>query len=181
MAFSYDHTTDIIHTDSIVVDIQSLINSIREHEASEEGIRYDTIASASGKESLGGSVAVGITVELLNQWQLQFSDGNYIAKVSGGNLVGGLNGDPIAYSPGVQVLLIQSAASTVVDATTPLTPEESAALLDAEAAATLTRKHMTNKAVVSEDSLTATIYDDDQSTELLVFDLSSDRKTRVPR
>jgi hypothetical protein len=50
----------------------------------------------------------------LDDWQLCFPPGNYIAKVAGGNLIGGIAGDPIAYSAGVQTLLIQSAASTVV-------------------------------------------------------------------
>ena len=57
---------------------------------------------------------VGITVELLGSWQLLFQPGSYIARVAGGNLIGGPGGDPIAYSEGVQTLLIQSAASTVV-------------------------------------------------------------------
>jgi hypothetical protein len=109
------------------VDVQDLIDAIREAEATETGIAYGRIASASGKESLGGAVAVGITVELEDPWQLHFEAGSYIAKVSGGNLVGGPAGDPIAYSAGVQVLLIQSAASTVVETGgTGLTAEECA-------------------------------------------------------
>jgi hypothetical protein len=116
------------------VDVQDLIDAIREAEATETGIAYGRIASASGKESLGGAVAVGITVELEDPWQLHFETGSYIAKVSGGNLVGGPGGDPIAYSAGVQVLLIQSAASTVIEVgESGLTPEESAALLAAAA------------------------------------------------
>jgi len=50
----------------------------------------------------------------LGSWQLRFPSGNYVARVAGGNLVGGPSGDPIAYTAGVQTLLIQSAASTVV-------------------------------------------------------------------
>jgi hypothetical protein len=50
----------------------------------------------------------------LGSWQLKFPDGNYIARVAGGNLIGGPSGDPIAYSAGVQALLIQSANATVV-------------------------------------------------------------------
>lgn len=94
--------------------MQTLVNAIREEEASERGICYPQIATASGKESLGGNVSVGLTVALVNPWQIRFWAGNYIAKISGGNLVGGIGDDPVAYSAGVQVLLIQSAASTVV-------------------------------------------------------------------
>jgi hypothetical protein len=52
----------------------------------------------------------------LGSWQLYFQPGNYIARVAGGNLIGGPSGDPIAYSAGVQALLIQSANATIVTA-----------------------------------------------------------------
>lgn len=114
-SFDFDNTIIDITASQTEVDVQELIDAIRTAEATEEGIAYDSIANASGKESLGDGVSVGITVELLGDWQLRFWGGSYIAKVSGGNLVGGPSGDPIAYSAGVQVLLIQSAASTVVE------------------------------------------------------------------
>jgi len=117
MAYVFDFTSQLIEITEpqVTVDIQDLINSIRTAEASEEGITYEKIADASGKESLGGSVSVGITIELLD-WQLHFWEGDdYTATVSGGNLVGGVAGDSIAYTAGVQVIIIQSAASTVVE------------------------------------------------------------------
>ena len=115
MAIGYDYTNHLINiTGQTTLDVQDLINSIRTQEATVEGIAYPKIAEASGKEDLGGSVSVGITVELMSPWQVKFEAGDYIAKISGGNLVGGIAGDPVAYSAGVQVLLIQSAASTVV-------------------------------------------------------------------
>lgn len=117
MAYSFDFDEEIIDITSpqTEVDVQELIDAIRTAEAGELGIQYDKIADASGKESLGEGVSVGITVELLGDWQLRFWSGSYIAKIAGGNLVGGPSGDPIAYSAGVQVLLIQSAASTIVE------------------------------------------------------------------
>lgn len=119
MSYLFDFENKKIHISNpqTDVDILDLLNVIRNAEASEIGIQYDKIADASGKESLGGDVQVGITLKLLG-WQLQFWEGNYIAKVTGGNLVGGREGDPIAYTPGVQTLLIQSAASTVVNIST---------------------------------------------------------------
>jgi hypothetical protein len=115
--FTFDFVTSSIDVDSgfVTVSCIDLYNAIKEAQASQEGIIYDKIATASGLQDLGGGVLVGITVELLANWQLNFPAGNYIAKVSGGNLVGGPGGDPIAYSAGVQTLLIQSAASTVVN------------------------------------------------------------------
>ncbi|MDA3807266.1 MAG: hypothetical protein PF440_05050 [Thiomicrorhabdus sp.] len=39
----------------------------------------------------------------------------------------------------------------------------------------------TNKAVISGDGLSVSIYDDDDTTLLHVFEVSSDKKTRVPQ
>ena len=111
------------------VTIQELINSIAEAEATEQGILHDEIADREGKTDLGGGVTVGITVELLGNWQLKWPTGNYVAKVTEGNLVGGPSDDPIAYSAGVQQLVIQSAASTIVTTGgSALTSEETARL-----------------------------------------------------
>lgn len=116
MAITFDHSQNLINITSPqdTLTCQDLINAIRTEESSLTGIWYPQIAAASGKESLGAGVEVGITVELVSPWQVKFWAGNYIAKISGGNLVGGLSSDPVAYSAGVQVLLVQSAASTIV-------------------------------------------------------------------
>lgn len=120
MGIEFDHTNHLINITSPqnTLSCQELINAIREEEASSTGIMYPQIATASGKEDLGAGVTVGMTVNLISPWQVKFWAGNYIAKVAGGNLVGGLGGDPIAYSAGVQVLLVQSAASTIVTQST---------------------------------------------------------------
>ena len=114
--FTFDFATSLINVDAgyVTVDCIYLYNACKIAQASEEGIIYDRIAAGSGLNDLGGGVLVGLTIELLGNWQLCFPAGNYIAKVAGGNLIGGIAGDPIAYSSGVQTLLIQSAASTVV-------------------------------------------------------------------
>lgn len=121
MAYAVAPFTFVFTTSRIVVDagysdvsVIELYDAIQEARASQEGILYDAIAKGSGRVPLGGGTQVGLTVELLGSWQLEFASGNYIARISEGNLVGGPGGDPIAYSAGVQVLLIQSAASTVV-------------------------------------------------------------------
>jgi hypothetical protein len=116
MAYVFDFQNTLIEITSpqTDVDIQELIDEIRTVEATTQGIAYPRIADASGKETLSAGVNVGITVELQNGWQLHFWEGAYTATIEGGNLVGGLAGDPIAYSAGVQVVLIQSAAATIV-------------------------------------------------------------------
>jgi len=116
MAYVFDFQNTLIEITSpqTEVVIQDLIDEIRTVESSEQGIAYPKIANASGKESLGSGVNVGITVELQNGWQLHFWSGSYTATIKDGNLVGGPAGDPIAYTAGVQVVLIQSAAATIV-------------------------------------------------------------------
>ncbi len=114
--FTFDFGTGLIQVDAGTTDFDviELYAAVRDAQASEEGVLYGRIAAGSGLVALGGGVQVGITVELLESWQLRFAEGAYIARVTAGNLVGGPGGDPIAYSAGVQTLLIQSAASTVV-------------------------------------------------------------------
>ena len=114
--FTFRFETSVIEVDGGITDVDCglLYAATRLAQASEEGILFSRVGQASGLNALGPGVQVGITVELLGAWQLRFTAGNYIARVAGGNLIGGPSGDPIAYTAGVQVLLIQSAASTVV-------------------------------------------------------------------
>lgn len=114
--FTFNFQTALIGVDSGVVDVDCnvLYDAIKLAQWSEEGIIYDRIGKGSGLDTLGPGVQVGITVELLGSWQLKFPTGNYVARIAGGNLIGGPGGDPIAYSAGVQALLIQSANATVV-------------------------------------------------------------------
>lgn len=117
--FTFDFANSQVRVNSGVVNVSviDLYEAAKLARETEEGIVYDHIAEGSGKVALGGGVQVGLTVALVGSWQVKFADGNYIASVRGGNLVGGPGGDPIAYSPGVQVLLVQSAASTIVNTT----------------------------------------------------------------
>ena len=137
--FTFDFGTSRIDLDAGVDDVDCIVlySAIKLAQASEPGIIYDRIGKGSGLSTLGPGVQVGLTVELLGAWQLRFATGNYIARVAGGNLIGGPGGDPIAYSAGVQTLLIQSAASTVVtEGGSVPTAEQNAAAVLAAAQAT---------------------------------------------
>ena len=116
--FTFDFQSTCIFVDGGSTDIEviPLWTAIKEAQASEEGIIYDPIGIGSGLNALAAGVQTGLTVELMGNWQVCFPSGNYIARVGGGNLIGGPGDDPIAYSAGVQTLLLQSAASTVVTA-----------------------------------------------------------------
>ena len=115
--FTFRFETSVIDVDAGTADVDcsSLYAAIKLAQASEEGVIYERVGAGSGLSQLGPGVQVGLTVALLGAWQLRLATGNYIARVAGGNLIGGPGGDPIAYSAGVQTLLIQSAASTVVN------------------------------------------------------------------
>jgi len=137
--YTFDFQASIIHVDEGVTDVLCipLYVAIKAVQASEAGIIHDRISKGSGLTILGPGVQEGLTVKLLGMWQLKFTAGNYIARVAGGNLTGGPGGDPIAYSAGVQTLLIQSAASTVVTegGSVPTAAENAAAMLAAAQAA----------------------------------------------
>lgn len=112
--FDFNQSQVVVDEGATDVDCAALYSAVKLAQASEEGIIYERIGKGSGLNSLGSGVQVGLTVELLGNWQLRFPAGNYVARVAGGNFIGGPGGDPIAYTAGVQTLLIQSAASTVV-------------------------------------------------------------------
>lgn len=148
--YTFDFQASIIEVAPGVSDVDcvDLYLACKLAQASEEGIIYERIAAGSGLVALGGGVAVGLTVALLGNWQLRFATGNYIARVAGGNLVGGPGGDPIAYSAGVQTLLIQSAASTVVaTGGSSLTPEERAKLMSLDTSGLQTGLGVVNRGV----------------------------------
>ena len=97
--FTFVFSANNIVVDVGVTDIEiiPLWRAIQEAQATSEGIIYDVIASGSGLNDLAAGVQTGLTVAL-GDWQVRFPDGNYIARVGGGNLIGGPGGDPIAYS-----------------------------------------------------------------------------------
>jgi hypothetical protein len=116
MALTFSHDIKRIavpQTDAQPLLIQSLINAIRDEEASERGICYDQIADAAGKDTLASGVQVGITLSLRSSWALEFDPGAYQATITGGNLADALariynTGNP-------QVLINSSAAATLVE------------------------------------------------------------------
>jgi len=118
--FTFNFSNQVISASSTatIVEVQNLINAVRYAEESSEGIQYPKIANAAGKDSLGSGISVGITLDLLPDWQLKFADrsGPSFVQcfVQEGNLVGGLSGNPIKSSAFTQVFVIRSAASTLV-------------------------------------------------------------------
>ena len=122
MAITFDKINRIITIDpNTSVTIQVLINAIRDWQDELPNMEIANLASASGKEDLGGGTLVGVTLKLMN-WKLKFADkaSATVCTVRGGNLVAvDANGDSMdAIEPSVNttIVLAQSTSATVIAA-----------------------------------------------------------------
>lgn len=120
MALTFDFINSIIEVPSpdTILTMQDLINQVRDQEDElTPGLNFSKIADATGKDDLGGGVTTGITVRLLDSWQIRFEarpgPSTVQCFVTGGNLVGGPGGNPIANSAYVQVIVQSSASGTI--------------------------------------------------------------------
>ncbi len=116
------HHVHVIQVDlpDTTVGIQELINEIRDYEDELKDMDHPSVANASGKQILGGGVFVGITLELLDNWRVQFESrpGPLFASVSitGGNLVtiNDFNDNPAKPSPFTVVTVTLSSSATLL-------------------------------------------------------------------
>lgn len=121
MAIIFDKTNKIILIEKTQskVTIQELINAIRDFEDNWLGIDEASLANAYGKQDLGGGAKVGITLELINNWRIQFEDRTEwtTCYIKGGNLVAINNYDnnPIKPSAYVNTIIAQSSAPTIAE------------------------------------------------------------------
>ncbi|TET41496.1 MAG: hypothetical protein E3J60_04510, partial [Dehalococcoidia bacterium] len=132
MALVFDEIdrTIVIEAPQTEVAIQDLINAIRDWEDELVNLDEPSLANASGKQNLGGGVLVGITLELINNWRVQFEGRlgpDYVScRISGGNLVATNDYDdnPIKPSAFTQIYIAQSSSATSIEAGGALTDEE---------------------------------------------------------
>lgn len=173
MATVIDYADFSVHITSpqTAVVVQDLLNDIRTFEADVTGITHPVIIEASGKESLGGGVQVGITMKLNDPWQLEFYAGSYRATIDGGNVVTDrADGNVIkliANSPQIEIL--RSAAATIVATGSGVTAQDKLDIVGgvwADAQALKLIKTGSNKHVLSPIDGTIKIYDDDSTTLL---------------
>ncbi len=116
----YDSIIEVPASDTSL-SMQYLINQVRDTEDElTPGLAYNKIADATGKDDLGGGVTTAITVRLLDNWRVRFEARDTLTQctISGGNLVGGPGGNPIAPSANTQVLNLSSAAGVIATPTT---------------------------------------------------------------
>jgi len=117
MAITFDKSLNVIEVTGVVVSIQDLINAIRDWEDSAEGITVASVANAYGKQGLTENTSVGITLELINNWRIQFEAQSEwtICYVEGGNIVAinDYGNDPIKPSAFINVVIAQSSSATI--------------------------------------------------------------------
>lgn len=109
-----------VQSPSTEISIQDLLDTCREAEDDLGNMVYNYLASAAGKENLGGGVRVGITLTLQNA-VLAFEarpGPTYVqCKVSGGNIVAidsnGLDISPIYPTAFTQVITTASSSATL--------------------------------------------------------------------
>lgn len=119
MALDFDFYNSIITIPApdTSITIQELIDEIRDAEDEVLAMSYGHIADAYGKQDLGNGVKVGITLVLLSPWRIAFEartgPDTVSCRIDGGNLVGGLDGNPIAPTAFTQVTMANSSSATI--------------------------------------------------------------------
>jgi len=106
-----------ITSPTVSVSIQELVNAIRDWEDElSTGMLQEKVIDATGKDNLG-SVSTAITLKLSAEWQIQFWSGVGIGYVSGGNIAGGVGGNPIKPTGGSDTIIVTNQAGGVIVAT----------------------------------------------------------------
>lgn len=114
----------VIQVDSpqIEVTIQDLVNQIRDYEDEMDNLAVDQICDAYGKQPLGATEFVGITLVLINDWRIAFEarlgPDTILCSVRGGNLVAEniYDNNPIKPTAFTQVVISQSSSPTIIQA-----------------------------------------------------------------
>lgn len=145
--FSFDKVNRIIKVAApdTEVTIQQLINAVRDWEDEPCNMEVTKVADASGKDVLGGGLAVGITLKLLN-WKVKFEDrsgpdwvdcdvtgGNLLAVDANGNLMSPI--EPASYvtitvSKSVSAVLLQELEILAIKTKTDNLPNDPASETD---------------------------------------------------
>lgn len=123
--YTFDKDIKIIEVDlpTTGIQIQELIDEIRNYEDNLVNFDIPKIANAGGKDDLGGGAEVGITLTLLDGWTIGFADragpGWTTCIVQDGNLVatsGGTSYNPIEQADYVSVIQLGAVATTIATA-----------------------------------------------------------------
>lgn len=171
-----------VSSDQTALDVGALYAAIKDAQDSETGVMYGPIAAGAGRFDLGGGRTSGLVVRLNSPWQVEFL-GTGQRTVDGGTLVGGAGGQPVAVTPGTQVLLNRPADAFGVatsGSAAPSASEVASAVWAHTSACDLLGKVemaqiiLRNKTVTNPTTGTMTVYADDGVTPLLVANLYED-------
>jgi len=137
---TFDRTTNGIQVNAplTVITIQELVNFIREYEDEWESMGFSSLITGAGKDALGGGVFVGITMTLLDPWEIFFEArlGPDVVEcfVRGGNLVAtdvfGSARPAMRESPFTFAVIEQSTSASLIEETAGLTLTQFIALKD---------------------------------------------------
>lgn len=171
-----------VSSDQAALDVGALYAAIKDAQDSVEGVMYAPIAAGAGRFDLGGGRTSGLVVRLNPPWQVEFL-GSGQRTVDGGTLVGGAGGQPVAVTPGTQVLLNRPADAFGVStsgAPAPTASEVAAAVWTHSSATDLLSKveiaHiiLRNRTITNPTTGTMTVFADDGVTPILVANLYED-------
>lgn len=116
---------------STSITVQDLLDTCREAEDELVNMVYPPLASASGKDDLGGGDLTGITVKLLNAllaFEARGGPSFVKCQVNAGNLVavdsGGVSMDPIANTAYTQVKVTLSVSAALIPGSSGATPSD---------------------------------------------------------
>jgi len=173
---------------STAITVQDLSDTIRALEGNRVvAMSRPYVLDNEGKFDLGTKLT-GISLRLVNaKLAFEARPGPTWAEctVTGGNLAAvndlGAAVWPIYFTDYTSVTFESDVSAALISGTGgALTPAQEQQLADAADDAKAARQAALNRAVISLDDLTVTIYDDDLVTPLYVFDISADKRQRTP-
>jgi len=158
------------------MDTDAFRLALKDAEDSEDGMAFPDTHRHNTAVTVGG-ITLAHVLEIINGYTITFEDGQYAVNLKNTN-----NNIPdVTNVNQVSLRSFNSAGLQIVETgVSGLTPSESADLTAAADDAAKARKAAVNKAVISPDDLTVTIYDDDGLTPIFVFDISADQRVRTP-
>ncbi|MHA2046921.1 MAG: hypothetical protein ACW99G_19190 [Candidatus Thorarchaeota archaeon] len=121
MAITFDRINKLIVVGSptTTVTVQELLNEIRDFEDELDNMDLAQIAFASGKDDLGGGDSVGITLNIKDDWRVQFEARNgpefTLCTIRGGNTLAEniYSNSPVKSSAFTAVVIAQSSSPTI--------------------------------------------------------------------
>jgi hypothetical protein len=118
MAIAFNIPDKVIEITGVTeVYLQDIHDAIRDFEYGWRMYSEDYIANAYGKQSLGGGTYIGITLELINDWRIQFEAQGSPTNcyIRGGNLVAinQYSNDPLKAQTNVHAIIAQSSSATL--------------------------------------------------------------------